>query len=51
MAAKKEVRSSSPVRTPKLQLAAEQPLREGCWVPPKKRYPKCQGKGETPARW
>ena len=28
--------SSSPVRTPKLQLAAEQPLTRECWIPPKK---------------
>ena len=28
--------SSSPVRTPKLQLTAEQPLMGECWIPPKK---------------
>ena len=33
------VRSSSPVRTPKLQLAAEQPLMGDCWIPPKKDTP------------
>ena len=27
--------SFSPARTPKLQLAAEQPLTEECWIPPK----------------
>ena len=31
--------SSSPVRTPKLQLAAEQPLKRKCWIPPKKDAP------------
>ena len=30
----KAVRSSS-ARTPKLQLAAEQPLTGECWIPPK----------------
>ena len=30
---------SSSARTPKLQLAAEQPLRGGCWSPPKKDTP------------
>ena len=30
-------------RTPKLQLAAEQPLTGECWMPPKKRYPKSKG--------
>ena len=29
------MRSFSPARTPKLQLAAEQPLTEECWIPPK----------------
>ena len=36
MAEKKEVRSSSPVRTPKLQPAAEQPWTAEHWIPPKK---------------
>ena len=31
--------SSSPVRTPKLQLAAEQLLTGECWIPPKKYTP------------
>ena len=31
--------SSSPVRTPKLQLATEQPLTGECWIPPKKDIP------------
>ena len=30
---------SSPVRTPTLQLAAEQPLTGECWIPPKKHIP------------
>ena len=32
------MRSSAPMRTPKLQLAAEQPLTGESWIPPKKRY-------------
>ena len=32
----KDVCSSSPVRTPKLKLAAEQSSRGECWNPPKK---------------
>ena len=28
--------SSYPVRTPKLQLPAEQPSRGECWIPPRK---------------
>ena len=32
-----EVCSSSPVRTPKLQLAVEQPWTGGQWNPPKKK--------------
>ena len=31
--------SSSPVRTPKLQLAAEQLSTGECWIPPKKDNP------------
>ena len=31
--------SSSPVRTPKLQLATEQPSTGECWIPPKKDTP------------
>ena len=42
--------SSSPVRTPKLQFAVEQPLTGECWIPPK-RYPTSKGKGEAPERW
>ena len=39
--------SSSPVRTPKLQLAAEQPLTGGCWITPKKDTP-CPSAKEKP---
>ena len=31
--------SSSPVRTPELQLAAEQPSTGECWIPPEKDTP------------
>ena len=41
--------SSSPVRTPKLQLAAEQPLTEECWIPPKKDILMFKGK-ENPQK-
>ena len=33
------MRSSSPVRTSKLQLTAEQPSTGECWIPPKKDIP------------
>ena len=49
MAEQKDMHSSSPARTPKLQLAAEQLLTE-YWIQ-KKRYPTSKGKGEAPARW
>ena len=32
--------SSSPARTPKLQLAAEQPFTGECWIPLKKDVPR-----------
>ena len=35
----KDVSSSSPVTTPKLQLTAEQPLTGECWIPPKEYTP------------
>ena len=47
----KDMGSSSPVRTPKLKLAAEQPSTGECWNPPKKKYPMTKGKGETTTRW
>ena len=34
-----DVHSSSPARTPKLQLANEQLLTGECWTPPKKDMP------------
>ena len=36
--------SSSLEKTPKLQLTAEQPLTEECWIPAKKRYPSPRAK-------
>ena len=35
---------SSPVRTPKLQLAAEQPLTGECWISPKTDTPHTRAK-------
>ena len=35
---------SSSVRTPKLQLAADQPLTGECWIPPKKDTPYARAK-------
>ena len=42
--------SSPPVRTPKLQLAVEQPSTGGHWNPTKKRYPMSKDKEEAVAR-
>ena len=39
MAEQKDVNSSSPVRTPELQLTAKQPSTGECWIPPKKDTP------------
>ena len=36
--------SFPPVRTPKLQLTAEQPLTGECWIPPKKDTPHARAK-------
>ena len=36
--------SSSPERIPKLQLTAEQPLTEDCWIPQNKRTPRSRAK-------
>ena len=41
------MRTSSPERTPKLQLAAEQPLTGECWIPPNKDTP-CPKAKEKP---
>ena len=46
----KDMRSSSPARTPKLQLPAEQPSTGECWTPQKKRFPTSKGKGEAAIR-
>ena len=44
--------SPSPVRTPKLQLVAEQPLTGACWIPPKKDtlHPKAKQKPQQDGR-
>ena len=42
----KDVHSSFPERTPKLQLAAEQPWTGECWIPPKKDIPHPRAKGK-----
>ena len=39
MVEQKDVRSCSLTRTPKSQLAAEQPSIGKCWIPPKKDIP------------
>ena len=47
----RDLHSSSPVRTSKLQLAAKQLLTGECWIPPKKKIPApSRGKGEAPER-
>ena len=43
MVEQKDVFSSSPARTPKLELAAERPSTGGCWNPPQKKIPYVQG--------
>ena len=45
----KDMYSSSPARTPKLQPAVEQPLTGRHWNP-SKRYPMSKGKGEVSIR-
>ena len=47
MAEWKDVHSSSPVRTPKLQLTAEQSTGE-CWIKKKKKMPHVQGQIRSP---
>ena len=46
---------SPPVRSPRSQLAAEQPLTGEYWKPPKKkkkkRYPMSKEKGEAATTW
>ena len=51
MAEQKYSHSSSLVRIPKSQLAAEQPLTRECWDPPKKDLPMSTVKGEATTRW
>ena len=48
--AEKDVCSSSPVKTPKLQLTAEQPLTGKCWTHQKKRYPRAKEKPQQDGR-
>ena len=43
------MRSTSPVRTPKLQLAPEQPSTGKCWIPPKK-MPRIQEQRRSPRK-
>ena len=45
----KDVCSFSPVRTPKLQLLAEQLLTGECWIPPEK-IPHVQGQRRSPRK-
>ena len=51
MVEENDVHSSS-ARTPKLQLAAEQPLTGECWIPPKKdtAYPRAKEKPQQGGR-
>ena len=44
MAEKKDMHSTSSARTPKSQLAAEQPSTGGCWNPPEKDTPHLRAK-------
>ena len=46
------MRASLPARSPKLQLAAERPLRGECWNPPKKDtpHPKTKKKSQQDSR-
>ena len=42
------MRPSSPMRSPKLQLPAEQPSTGECWIPPKKDTPYPRAKEKPP---
>ena len=44
MAEKKDMNPTSPARTPKSQLAAEQPSTGRCWNPPEKDTPHLRAK-------
>ena len=47
----RDVHSSSPVRTSKLQLAAKQLLTGECWIPPKKKDTRpIQGQRRSPRK-
>ena len=47
MAEHKDIHSSSPTRTPKLQLAAEPPSTWECWIPPKIDIPHPRAKAKS----
>ena len=44
------MRSSSPVKTPKLQLAAEQLSTGECWIPQTKKIPHIYGQRRSPSK-
>ena len=50
MAEQKDMSSSSPVRTPKLQLTGEQSSIGECWTPPRKNIPYIQGQRRSPSK-
>ena len=50
MAQEKDMCSSSPARTPKLQLTAKQPSSGEWWIPPKKKIPHAQGQRRSPSK-
>ena len=41
---------STSTRTPKLQIAAEQPSTGECWILPKKKIPHIQGQSRSPSK-
>ena len=49
-AEEKDLCSSTPLRTPKLRLAVEQPSTGECWISPKKTYPHVPGQRRNPNR-
>ena len=44
MVESKDVHSSSPARTPKLQLTTEESSKGECWIPPRKDIPSPRAK-------
>ena len=52
MTEEKDVHSSPPARTPKLQLTPEQPSTGECWIPPKKEtlHPRAKEKPQQDGR-